>query len=348
MYNVSIWERESFLAPQDVIIIGSGFNGLWSAYYLKKKFPQYAITVLERGAIPYGASTRNAGFSCFGSPSELLQDAETMGADNMWKLVEMRYKGLAEIGKQFSNNVTEFDGSGGYECFTEDSKDWDISIEKLDWLNAGMKNITGDDQTFTLADDKIVTFGFKGFAHLIENRFEGGVHSGRFAQHLLRTIQQMGVQVLTGINVERFEKSDKGVNVFSTEFQFTCKQLLLCTNAFTKDLIPEMDIIPNRGQVLVTEPIENLPFKGTFHFDQGYYYFRNLGNRLLLGGARNKAFDAENTTDINITTLIQEELERFMQVHLLPGISYTISDRWSGIMAMGSEKMPIVQQVDDH
>ena len=70
--QVSIWEKESFYASQDVIIIGSGFVGLWSAYYLKKKDPDLKVTVIERGQIPTGASTRNAGFACFGSLSELV------------------------------------------------------------------------------------------------------------------------------------------------------------------------------------------------------------------------------------------------------------------------------------
>ncbi|WP_315816304.1 FAD-dependent oxidoreductase [Paraflavitalea speifideaquila] len=35
--QISIWEKESFYAPKDIIIIGSGLVGLWSAYYIKNK-----------------------------------------------------------------------------------------------------------------------------------------------------------------------------------------------------------------------------------------------------------------------------------------------------------------------
>jgi glycine/D-amino acid oxidase-like deaminating enzyme len=58
---------------------GSGFAGLWSALFLKKKHPEAKVTLLDRGLIPTGASTRNAGFACFGSLTELVHDAETMG-----------------------------------------------------------------------------------------------------------------------------------------------------------------------------------------------------------------------------------------------------------------------------
>ena len=55
---ISIWEKETFYAPQDVVIMGSGFVGLWSAFYLMKKNPKLKITIVDRGIIPTGASTR--------------------------------------------------------------------------------------------------------------------------------------------------------------------------------------------------------------------------------------------------------------------------------------------------
>ena len=98
---ISIWEKETFFAPQDVIIIGSGFVGLWSALYLKKQQPSLKISIIDKGIIPTGASTRNAGFACFGSLSELVSDAQTMGTDKMLELVTLRYKGLQRIQKYF-------------------------------------------------------------------------------------------------------------------------------------------------------------------------------------------------------------------------------------------------------
>ncbi len=189
--------------------------------------------------------------------------------------------------------------------------------------------------------------GFEGFDHLIENKLEGGLHSGKLVQALLQKVQSMGVQVLTNIEVKSFQQKNNTVLIETNQhFNLSATQLLLCTNAFTKELLPDADIIPNRGQVLVTDEIEGLAIKGTFHFERGYYYFRNLGNRLLLGGGRNKAFAEEETTTMTTTAVIQNELESFIKRHLLPDTSFTITDRWSGIMAMGSEKMPIVKAID--
>lgn len=349
MPQLSIWEKETFFAPQDVIIIGSGFAGLWSALKLIEKYPQLKITILERGIIPTGASTRNAGFSCFGSPSELLNDISIMGEQKTFQLVKLRYDGLKQIRKYFADDIIGYDASGGYECFTDASDDWKNVKEKLGWLNLQLQPITGETNTFITVDDQLKKLEFTGFDHLIENKLEGGLHSGKLVKALLQKVQSSGVQVLTNIDVNRFYKKDDYVIIETkNELRFSANQILLCTNAFTKELLPETDIIPNRGQVLVTSEIDNMPVKGTFHFDKGYYYFRNLGNRLLLGGGRNKAFEEEETTEMKTTDIIQTELELFIKKHLLPKASFTITDRWSGIMAMGSEKMPIVKAVEEN
>lgn len=65
--QISIWEKESFFQQQDVIIIGSGLVGLWSAILLKEKNPSLKVAIVEQGSIPSGASSRNAGFACFGN-----------------------------------------------------------------------------------------------------------------------------------------------------------------------------------------------------------------------------------------------------------------------------------------
>ncbi len=46
----------------DVCIVGGGFTGLWSAYYLKRAQPQLEIVVLEREFAGFGASGRNGGW----------------------------------------------------------------------------------------------------------------------------------------------------------------------------------------------------------------------------------------------------------------------------------------------
>ncbi len=346
---ISIWEKGVFFAPQDVIIIGSGFSGLWSAFYLKKKHPNLKITVLDRGVLPCGASTRNAGFACFGSLSELMYDSKTMGVDKMLELVELRFKGLQRIQKHFKKNI-DFSLTGGYELFYEPSTTTAELENSSGYLNTLLKPITSLKNTFTLSDEKLAPFGFSSTNHLIENSLEGYLHPGKLLRCLLQKVQGMGVLVMVGIDVKNIQKRGVLMKVnTNAAYQFSAEKVLIATNAFAAELLPHAGITPARGQVLVTSPIKALPFKGTFHSDEGFYYFRNVGNRVLLGGARNKAFSQEETTDVDLSDAIQKTLERYLAEMVLPTCKepYTIEHRWAGIMGMGRKKTPVVEQVEE-
>ena len=346
---ISIWEKESFFAPQDVIIIGAGFVGLWCAYFLKKSAPSLSITLLEKNSIPSGASTRNAGFACFGSLSELMYDANTMGEEKMIQLVQMRHQGINEIIKTFSADDIDFDLCGGYELYSDTVASHPAHLEgQMTYINTLLKDVVNERNTFKKADANISNFQFGHTKHLVYNNLEGSLHPGKLLKGLLQKVQSMGVQVHSGISVKEIENNNAEIEVKTdVAIRFKTKKLVVCTNAFAKDLLPQLDVVPARGQVLVTSPIHNLPFKGTFHSDEGFIYFRNLGNRILLGGARNIAFDKETTTDQQVTDTIQHALEDYLKTVILPHnkTPFSIDHRWSGIMAMGAEKMPIVEQV---
>src|SRR3954471_13686444 len=141
--QVSIWEKNTWFAPQDIIIIGSGFNGLWAAYHLIKKHPKLKITIVERGVIPTGASTRNAGFACFCSLCEVVGVAQAMGTDKMLSILEMRFKGLDEIQKHFSNKEIDFELTGGYELYDGNNKSYSEELlNNIDYINSLVKPIT--------------------------------------------------------------------------------------------------------------------------------------------------------------------------------------------------------------
>jgi len=316
---------------------------------LKKKKPALNILLVDRGIIPTGASTRNAGFSCFGSATELLYDLKTWGEEKMLQLISIRYAGLQHIRKTFKASEIDYQQPGGYDLLTNDiNYDIDILKDDLKRLNKSIKHIVGDDKTFRVSDKRIEQFGFKGVNHLIETAYEGQLHSGKLTQALLEKVQQQGIRVLFGYEVSSFEHVGNKVVVRNKQgIELTTKKLVICTNAFTHELIPQLDVQPARGQILVTSEIPGLKFKGCFHYDEGFVYFRNLGKRLLLGGARNKFIDEETTHDLSTTTKnIQDTLEKLMKEVILPDQnSYTIEHRWSGIMGMRGEKLPAIGEL---
>ena len=343
---ISVWEKETFFAPQDIIIAGSGFVGLWSAFYLKKRNPKLKITILDKGLIPTGASTRNAGFACFGSLTELLADEQSMGTDQMLQLVEMRFKGLEKIRKTFRQKDIGIEMCGGYEFFTRDQDYLTNDLEQqIDYLNVLLKPIV-ENKTYKIADSHINEFGFGNIHHLIRNNLEGYLHSGKLITNLLQHVQSQGVQVLNNIEIKSFEKNKDHFDIETDRgIRFSGSQLLICINGFAKKLLPELDVVPARGQVLLTSPIDKLPWKGTFHYKEGFYYFRNLGQRILLGGARNLALQDEKTFSLETSDIIQTELERFLKEVIIPKKKYNIELRWGGTMGVGHEKMPIHKEI---
>ena len=361
---ISVWEQSTYFAPKDLVIVGCGFVGLWTAYEAIHQNPKLNITILERGTIPSGASTRNAGFSCFGSVSELISDIQLMGEAAMLETVKMRYDGLQRIQEVFKAKEIEYNQWGGYELFegkkgakNDESGLYDISKLESDiaYLNKilapALKTPKKNGKylpIYTNASKDINKLGFQGIEALAFNQLEGQLNSAKLVLALQKAVQAKGVQILFNTEVKKFKSHKKGVTITTNlEAVLETKQFLVCTNGFAKQLIPGLDVVPARGQVFVTEPIKNLKFKGCFHFDEGYYYFRNLGNRLLLGGARNADFKNEKTYSLETSATIQKILEDFMMQRILPKGSKKpkIELRWSGTMGIGSIKKPIIEQV---
>jgi glycine/D-amino acid oxidase-like deaminating enzyme len=353
---ISAWEQSTYFAPKDVVIIGCGFVGLWTALELINKYPKMQITILERGVIPSGASTRNAGFSCFGSVSELMYDIALMGEANMLETVKMRYDGLQKIQRTFDKKVIDYDQFGGYELF---EKNGPYDIQQLDkdiaYLNKILAPVLKTPKKngkylpiYSNESKKIKQLGFQAIEALAFSPLEGQLNSAKLVLALQQAVQSKGVHILFNTEVKKFKSHKKGVTIHTNlEAPLETKQLLICTNGFAKQLMPGLDVVPARGQVFITEPIPNLKFKGTYHFDEGFYYFRNVGNRLLLGGARNKDFKNEKTYSLDTSPIIQKTLEEFMLKRILPKGSKKpkIELRWSGTMGMGKIKKPIIEEV---
>ena len=166
-------------------------------------------------------------------------------------------------------------------------------------------------------------------------------------QALIQKCVSEQIPILNGIWVKEVLETGNGATIGTQDFQFDSKKVFVATNGFASQLLKSETIQPARAQVVVTEPIKNLKIKGTFHFDEGYYYFRNIDDRILFGGGRNLDFESEETTDFGETPIIQEKLEDLLQQMILPRQPVKIDRRWSGIMGVGGQKTPIVKHVSN-
>jgi len=334
---ISIWEKQSLL-QYDVIVVGAGITGLSTAASLKESKPDLHILVIERGTLPTGASTKNAGFACFGSISELASDRKALGDEGMVNLVNRRYSGLQKTINRLDADRIGLLVKGGYELLNEKTSHY---INDIDEVNDLLKPIFKS-AVFKPANEKISTFGFSGTPHLIENPFEGQVDTGMLMKSLWQYCNQLGIQIITGTEVIGVSETE----VRSKDFTFSAKAVAVCTNAFTKKLI-DLDLTPGRGIVMAINTKKPLKASGTFHYDEGYYYFRDYHGKLIFGGGRNLALEEEATTDFGINSKIEEKLHHNLKEMILPYTDYEVEMIWSGIMAFGPTKAPVVQKTKD-
>ncbi len=342
--NLSYWEYKTWFDNVDFTIIGSGIVGLSCALALREKHPKAKILLLEKGSMPQGASTKNAGFACFGSISEILDDLDHHSPDEVVELVQKRWKGIELLRATLGDKVIDYQRRGGHELFfKKNQKLFNKCQERLDEVNTLLKPVFGK-PAFRLQPN---TFGFKKIIDTyIINPFEAQINTGSMMEALLTKVRAAGIQILNGMEVASYEEDASGVSISTNNFEFRSGKMLVATNGFAAEWLRE-DIVPARAQVLITKPIPGLKIKGTFHLDKGYYYFRNVEDRIMFGGARNVDFKTEETTSFGLTSNIQDKLEEVLRETILPNTQFEIDRRWSGIMGTGSQKRPIVIRLTD-
>lgn len=348
---LSFWEKESFL-NYDFIVIGSGIVGLSTALSIRDRQPEASILILERGILPTGASTKNAGFACIGSLTEILDDLSVMSEDEVLKLVELRLQGLHLLRKRVGDVQLQYKERGSFELISKDESD---ALDKIDAVNKLLLPVLKM-PAYSLADDRLDSFGFSRsvVSNMVKNNLEGELHTGSMMRALLRLASIANIEVRTGCNVAEIEETENSVTVAVNHLQlnetvfFKARKLIVCTNAFTSHLFKDEDVKPGRGQVIITDVVDKLPFQGIFHFLKGYYYFREINGRVLFGGGRNLDFEGETSTKFEHNQKILDDLEEKLRTIILPNHSFRVADSWTGIMAFGESKFPIIKTKGDH
>ncbi|NND06667.1 MAG: FAD-binding oxidoreductase [Saprospiraceae bacterium] len=346
--KVSYWEKTTFYRRRDVVIVGAGIVGINAAIKLKMRNPKWHVAVIDRHPIPLGGSTRNAGFACFGGPSELLADLQSGHDDHVQKIVELRWQGLQSLRYLLGDKRIDYQHTGGHEIFRqEDESSFAACVDQLDQLN---KLFPADGPAFSLATNKeLESMGLlQGFSRMIHCHLEGTLHPGLMMLELHKKATFLGVELLLGLTVTNIQSTAQAVHLrINGQVDLPADQVIIATNGFTKQLMPSVEVTAVRNQVIVTHPLAKVPFRGCFHYDQGYVYFRNIENRILLGGARNKFEVDESTDQFGVNPAIVEHLIHLLR-EIIPEEEVVIASQWSGILGIGAgSKMPIIEWHND-
>jgi len=337
---LSFWESDK-LDFIDFSIAGGGILGLFTAYELSLKYPKATIAVFERDLFTAGATSRNAGFACFGSVTEITSDRKLWGDSVTQNLVNKRWKGIQRIQALLGDKIN-YEQYGGYELFINNP----ILQENIDEINSFLFPIF-QQMIFKLQPEKIEVFAFKpGLKSLVYNPLEGQIHSGKLILAMHELLRGRNVHFFANSEVTSFEDGSFVKFMINDKYIIQTKKLIYCTNAFPPK--KELQVTPARGQVLITKPIPNLKLKGCFHFQEGFYYFRNVGNQILFGGGRQLDFKGEMDTRFLLNDLIQNDLIEKLNTIISPNQKVEIESQWSGIMAFSDNKLPMIQYIGEN
>ncbi|MBK8450705.1 MAG: FAD-binding oxidoreductase [Saprospiraceae bacterium] len=349
MSHLSYWEKSIYFNDVDIVIIGAGIVGLCTGISLLEKDPTLRVLILERNYLPLGASTKNAGFACFGSPSELLEDLEHHNEEKVFSLFKRRFDGIQKLIQYTHSFPIEFEHIGGYELQHANRSKFLYEEQDLNYLNKHIQEYTGLKNFFYFEDEKLASFQLFGFKNLVANKYEASLHPVKMILALQSIYQSKGGKILFGAELKSWHEEEKYVKLeLSDSTKFQTRKIIFCVNGFAKKYFPDIEVKAARNMVLLIQTQSKIKLKGCFHMDRGYIYFRNVEDYLLIGGARNVDLENEYTEQFGFNETIQSYLMSFVKECILPNQEIEIKEQWSGILGLGHEKKPIIKMVSDH
>ena len=224
--QLSYWERTTYFEGQDLLIVGAGIVGLSTAIAVKKKYPHWKIVIVERGYLPSGASTKNAGFACFGSPSELFEDLKTIPENQVWETFNARYSGLKTLFELVDPLKIEYNACGSYDLLR--TNDEDIDPDFITYLNNESQKITKKEKTYLIENDPNGKFGFRGIKTAYFNSVEGSINTGKLIEQLHQKAIQAGISILFGMECQKYEASKDGVSITLSIGEMKVDRLIIC------------------------------------------------------------------------------------------------------------------------
>lgn len=345
--NTSYWEREMFLEHYDVLVVGAGIAGLSTAIELKKKQPNIRVSVLERSWLSDGASSKNAGFACFGSISEFIDDLKDMSFDDVVRLAVRRFRGIEKLVKEYSEDVLKLEWNGGYEVFfQEDESSFNECRAFVDRFNDAFE------KTLNIRPYTVLTVqefqGVKNLVGVISNKYEGGLNTGAMLNAMRNRALSLGVCMFNGVEVKSYSTLQNEVNVETSVGIWKANRVAFCTSSFHSELFEDLEMSSKRNQVVVTKPIADLKLNGTFHHHKGFNYFRNIDGRILMGGMRHQFPITESTSAQGNTDEVVSALTNFLQHKIHTTSEIEIDLVWSGILGVGKDERSVVTQVQEN
>ena len=322
-------------------IVGGGITGVTLAWTLAEQGATVAL--LEGGRIAGEASGRNAGF-LLSIPAEPYAERIALwgrdGARALLQIGRRTHRRLAQLAEQLRIDCDyRLTGSLRLTRSEEETEDIRSSMPELRHDGFPMREMA--------VADVLPAHAREGFHSAFEVPEDGVIHPVRFLQGVAADAMSRGAKLYEGSRVSGARWKDGVWEALANGHTVRARALVLATNAWAPELVPALKplIVPRRGQMISTAPLDVKLDPRPVYANYGYQYWRQMPDgRLVIGGWRNTAFDAETGYDTSVTPDIQTHIERGIAELVPSGV--TIEHRWAGTMGFARDGRPLVGWLD--
>jgi len=341
----------------DVCIVGGGYTGLWTAYYLAGLRPGWRIVVLEAAFAGYGASGRNGGWVTADLPGSRARYAKAGSAGTAKGGAAQGAAGVRALEATLRDTVDEV----GRVCATE-SIDCDFvkggrlavatTPSQLARLRAALADIRewgdGDDvYQFLSSEETKARVNVAGALGALYAPASARVQPAALAAGIAAAAERRGAQIYEATPVSAIVPADGGGGaVAQTEFgDVRARAVLRCTEGYTAALPGQRrTLLPMNSHMIVTEPLPapawaEIGWDGCETLgDEAHAYMyaqRTADGRIALGGRGvpyrwGSGFDHLGETDRATVHALTEVLRR-----MFPAVGDTpIAHAWCGVLGV--------------
>ncbi len=310
--------RSRFDGRAEVVVIGGGVTGCSCALTLAERGVR--VRLYEAREIAGGASGRNGGFALRGAAApydEVRRDLGDEGARLVMELTERALDRMEELAGDAFRRVGSLrlafdDGERAVLRREHDAlRDHGFAVEWVDELGPPLDRL---------------------YQGAILHPRDGALQPARWVRRLAVHAANAGAEIREGERV--------------TIEELDADAIVVASDGFIPQLLPELPVRATRGQVLATEALRARLYERPHYARGGYDYWQQLPDgRLVIGGNRDASLSTEETDVEETTSPIQDRLDA--HVEQLVGYRPRVTDRWAGIWGTTPDLMPLVGEVRD-
>ncbi|MGA1146983.1 MAG: NAD(P)/FAD-dependent oxidoreductase [Candidatus Nanopelagicales bacterium] len=274
----------------DLVIVGGGFTGLWTALVANDVDPDRDIVLIERTRVADGGTGRNGGF---------VAASITHGFGNGLSRWPDELPSLLAMGQRNLDEIETFVKLNGIDCDFRRAGEIDVAVaeHQIDELRQAVRDMRAFGLDVEFLDESEVKASIKSPTYLAGVRDRNSValvDPARLAWGLLATARLRGIRVFEDTEVTGIDDQDDRVVLTTAHHRITTQRAVIATNAFPS-LIPAVRhrVVPVYDYVLMTEPLTDSQWSDIgWHGREGlsdtgnqfHYYRPTQDGRILWGG----------------------------------------------------------------